>query len=90
MGAFCHPDNPAQVEEFRISFLARPGKDVVYGVVWPLYGEDMEDKDEPGPFIGATLNKSPSRNATGNPLQEILRALKELGIVHIDQLDDAF
>lgn len=37
-----HPDEPGQVDEYRISFCLENNPGVVYGVVWPLYRPDEQ------------------------------------------------
>lgn len=32
-----------QVDEYRIAFTLRQAPDVIYGIVWPLYGQEDED-----------------------------------------------
>ncbi|GLU35334.1 DUF2863 family protein [Trinickia caryophylli] len=61
-----------RIDEYRIGFTRRGSNDVIYGVVWPLYGRengelstDEEDEDGDG------------------PLEEIVALLKEAGISDI-------
>lgn len=59
-----------QVEEYRISFTLRDSEDVIYGVVWPLYGPEDED---------GTLAEvlSPGNNENKTPIDEIITLLQK-------------
>ncbi|CAB3785945.1 DUF2863 family protein [Pararobbsia alpina] len=67
------------VDEFRIGFTRRGSNDVLYGVVWPLYGRenvdaDLGDHDVVGEVpLGA------------GPLDELVALLKEAGITEVRQ-----
>ncbi|MEI7293707.1 MULTISPECIES: DUF2863 family protein [Paraburkholderia] len=64
-----------RIDEYRIGFTKRGSNDVLYGVVWPLYGRENGD---------AEIDEEPSEesDATG-PLEEIVTLLKESGITDI-------
>ena len=32
-----------QIDEYRVSFTMRQEADVIYGIVWPLYGQEDEE-----------------------------------------------
>jgi hypothetical protein len=78
------------VDEYRIGFTLRHDSDVVYGLVWPLYGsEDEEETTE------ATLDVliTPEESATSGrqtPIDEILTLLRECGIVHVKHHHERF
>jgi Protein of unknown function (DUF2863) len=59
-----------QVEEYRIGFTLRDSDDVIYGVVWPLYGPEDED---------GTLAEvlSPGNNENKTPIDEIIGLLQK-------------
>jgi hypothetical protein len=84
VGGFGADPTEGRVDEYRIGFLVRNTPDVVYGVVWPLYGQ--EDEDEP---LGMPLDPetkallAPSSDADLTPLEEIFALLRACGIVHI-------
>jgi hypothetical protein len=64
------------VDEYRISFTRRASNDVLYGVVWPLYGREMggaQDEDlEHGPDEVAPPPEA--------PIDTIVALLKEAGV----------
>jgi hypothetical protein len=82
VGGFGEDAADSRIDEFRVSFM-QPGKpEVVYGLVWPLYGpEDGEPADAP-PLSGLE-----SAAATGleirAPFEEITALLRECGVTEI-------
>jgi hypothetical protein len=75
------------IEEYRISFTERRKKEVIYGIVWPLYGE--EDADEE--FDAALRAGTPAEpEAPPAPLDAINAILRESGITEIIQHDERF
>ena len=85
----------AQIDEYRIGFSVGQNPDVVYGIVWPLYGEEDPDElmtmpsgsgDAPlAATAGGSVDAGPS-----TPLEDILNALRETGIVNIKVHDEYF
>ena len=72
-----------QIDEYRVSFTMRQDSDVMYGIVWPLYGqEDENGTPMEGPF------------ATGpaplTPINEIVAHLNEAGIAHIKRINERY
>lgn len=90
IGSFSEDPLSGRVDEYRIGFTVRQSPDVVYGLVWPLYGQ--EDEEEAN---DATLDVllSPEEAAAGGqqtPIEEILTLLRECGIVHIKRHNERF
>jgi hypothetical protein len=76
IGGFGAEAVDSRIDEYRIGFTLRGQLDVVYGVVWPLYGqEDAGDGLPSGdrPLVGMRLA----------PIDDILALLKECGVVDI-------
>ena len=72
-----------RVDEYRIGFTRRGDNDVLYGIVWPLYGRENGDGDggdEPG--VSAT-DLSAQSHPPGSALDEIVALLKELGVTEV-------
>ncbi len=66
------PDAP--LSEYRIGFSTSDNHNILYGIVWPLYGQEEDDDDFPvAPSMEA------GRHPT--PIQEILDLLEETGVV---------
>jgi hypothetical protein len=61
--------NDSQVDEYRVGFTLRQSSDVVYGIVWPLYGQEDE---EGTPMEGPVHGGRPLA-----PMDEIVKHLNE-------------
>jgi hypothetical protein len=73
-----------QIDEYRVGFTLRQTAEVVYGIVWPLYGqEDEEGTPIDGP--GAAALSAPLA-----PLDEIVAHLNEAGIAHIKRIGERY
>ncbi|TWG89155.1 uncharacterized protein DUF2863 [Cupriavidus gilardii J11] len=57
-----------EVEEYRVAFTMRGEKDVIYGIVWPVYGREAGEIDETG---------------QGSPLEQICDELRNAGVEDI-------
>jgi hypothetical protein len=74
-----------QVDEYRVGFTLRQSAEVVYGIVWPLYGqEDEEGTPVEGPGAGGLLP------APLTPINEIIAHLNEAGITHIKRINELY
>lgn len=87
IGGFGEPSAEARIDEYRVSFVMRPGKDVVYGLVWPLYGD--EDAAADAVFAPAPSALADDR-AAASAVGEITALLREAGIVHIKLHEELF
>ncbi len=56
------------VEEYRVGFTMRGEKDVIYGIVWPVYGREAGEVDA---------------EEKGNPLEQICEELRNAGVEEI-------
>ena len=82
IGSFSEESAAGRVDEYRIGFTLSANPDVVYGIVWPLYGQE-DDEELRGipaaeialPGVAALDHKS--------PLQEMLALLRECGVTEI-------
>ncbi len=74
-----------RIDEFRISYSIADSKDVVYGVVWPLYDEESAEE-----VISSIGNHRPGLAGGATPLQQIIAVLRETGITRIQQVDGVF
>ncbi len=66
-----------QIDEYRIGFTRRGNNDVMYGVVWPLYGRENNEA-----FADEELGENHSTPAI-SALEEITGLLKETGVTDI-------
>lgn len=82
IGGFAQDSAERRIDEYRVSFSLQGQSDVVYGVVWPLYGQ--EEADEETVDLGGLLTTMPSETLEfRTPLEEILALLRECGITDI-------
>jgi hypothetical protein len=64
-----------RIDEYRVGFTRRGSNDVIYGVVWPLYGRENGESG---------IDEEPQEAAASNgPLEEIVALLKETGVMDI-------
>ena len=82
IGGFAQDSTDRRIDEYRISFTLQGQTDVIYGVVWPLYGQ--EEADEETIDMGGLLTAAPAESIDyRTPLEEILALLRECGITDI-------
>jgi hypothetical protein len=74
--------NDSQVDEYRVGFTLRQSPDVVYGIVWPLYGQEDE---EGTPMEGPVQGGPPPA-----PMDEIVKHLNEMGIAHVKRIAEHY
>jgi hypothetical protein len=72
-----------QIDEYRVGFTLRQSTEVVYGIVWPLYGqEDEEGTPMEGPLASLPVPVT--------PINEIVAHLNEAGIAHIKRISERY
>ena len=69
-----------RIDEFRIGFTRRGSNDVLYGVIWPLYGRESGEAGEP-----LDPNEPPA-----DPIDAVLALLKETGVTEIRRHQGCF
>lgn len=67
----------ALASEYRIGFARRHSRDLLYGVVWPLYAQEESEEESAMPTLGG----SPLGSTSKNPLETIMQLLKEEGVL---------
>jgi hypothetical protein len=75
--------NDTQIDEYRVGFTLRQQPEVVYGIVWPLYGQE----DEEGTPIDGPAGAVEQPLA---PLDEIVHFLNEVGIAHVKRIGERY
>lgn len=96
IGGFGEDSYNGQIDEYRVSFSIRQEEEVIYGVVWPLY--DQEDDERPETAMLMTTTSEPAsakfpalQEAEAlSPLNEIVSLLKNCGIAHIKRHPGCF
>ncbi len=66
------------VDEFRVAFTLVDNDDVLYGIVWPIYGLDEEE------------GLVPSNNGRRDSLDEISQLLQQAGVMQVKRHSDQF
>lgn len=91
IGTFGEESANGRVDEYRIGFALNKDQDVIYGIVWPLYGPE---DDEAVQFTGgndvvtaSTLSIDSDRKS---PIEEILALLEECGVLQIKHHSEHF
>jgi hypothetical protein len=83
VGGFGDEATGNRVDEYRISFALAMDHEVVYGIVWPLYGpEDGEEL----PYRDADMTADPVLSVEvdrKSPLEEIFALLEECGVPNV-------
>jgi hypothetical protein len=83
IAGFGEESNDIQIDEYRVSFTMRQDSDVMYGIVWPLYGqEDENGTPMEGPYAAGP--------APLTPLNEIVAHLNEAGVAHIKRISERY
>jgi hypothetical protein len=74
--------NDSQVDEYRVGFTLRQSSDVVYGIVWPLYGQEDEE--------GTPMEGPASGGRPAAPIDDIVKQLNEMGISHVKRIAERY
>ncbi len=91
IGAFGEEAAEERTDEYRISFLLADDTDVLYGIVWPLYGAEDAEQALRGALLetaGAVVLGG-SQDAVA-PIDEILDLLKDAGITQVHHHEERF
>lgn len=90
IGSFGEETDESRVDEYRVSFALATDHDVIYGIVWPLYGQEDEEElqyrelDVPiDPVISADVERK-------SPIEEILALLEECGVTNVKRHTELF
>jgi hypothetical protein len=74
-----------QIDEYRVGFTLRQTAEVIYGIVWPLYGQEDENGTPiEGPIASDLLPDLLT------PIDEIVAHLNEAGISHIKRINERY
>lgn len=85
VAAFGEESADGQVDEYRVAFTLRQEADVMYGIVWPLYGQEDEDGTPVEGLAGLGLD-----DAQKTPVDDIVACLNEAGITHIKKHSERY
>ena len=90
IGGFGEESSAGRVDEYRISFALISNPTVVYGVVWPLFGEEEESFSDEDSGVSALRRGDPDAPAMPTPIEEILTLLRESGMTQIKRHEGCF
>ena len=76
-----------QIDEYRVAFTLRQTPEVVYGIVWPLYGQEDEDGTPIEGLIHAGIAGIAKQKA---PLEEIVEHLTEAGVTQVKRHNERY
>ncbi|MES2325438.1 MAG: DUF2863 family protein [Pseudomonadota bacterium] len=76
-----------QIDEYRVAFTLRQTTEVIYGIVWPLYGQEDEDGT---PVEGLSSADMEGMSVQKAPIEEIQAHLNDAGITHIKRHSERF
>lgn len=77
IGGFGDESTNDQLDEYRVGFALGKKPDIIYGIIWPLYGQEDDNNPDAPPEIKS-------------PIEEILGLLQEAGIKHIKRHNERF
>jgi hypothetical protein len=89
IGSFSEDPVAGRVDEYRIGFTLRQNPEVVYGVVWPLYGQEDEDDSEITSLEGVMAPENVEEELR-TPIEEIVTLLRACGVTHIKRHSERF
>lgn len=89
IGGFSEDNVEGRVDEYRIGFTLRQNPEVIYGVVWPLYGREDEEEPAAASFEALTTPEVLDTELR-TPLEEIVALLRACGITHIKRHTELF
>ena len=85
IAGFGEENADGQIDEYRVAFTQRSSNDVIYGVVWPLYGQEDEEGTPPeGPGALNALQKPQT------PVEDITAHLNAAGITQVKKLSERY
>ncbi|WP_176647849.1 DUF2863 family protein [Duganella sp. SG902] len=85
IAGFGEENAEGQIDEYRVAFTQRSSTDVIYGVVWPLYGQEDEEGTPPeGPGALNALQKPLT------PVEDITAHLNAAGVTQVKKLGERY
>ena len=86
IGGFAEETIDGRIDEYRVSFTLYHQRDVIYGVVWPLYGEEeAEDDLRNTPLLPSSSAAANAATQTGeeNALKNIFSLLTQCNVTDV-------
>jgi hypothetical protein len=76
-----------QIDEYRVAFTLRQTPEVIYGIVWPLYGQEDEDGT---PVEGLMSIGIANLSKQKTPAEDIVAHLNEAGITQVKRIAERY
>lgn len=89
IGGFSEDPVGGRVDEYRIGFTLRQDPEVIYGVVWPLYGQEDEEETTSA-TLEAVMTPENLAEELRTPIEEIVALLRACGVTHIKRHSERF
>jgi hypothetical protein len=89
IGSFSEDPVSGPTDEYRIGFTLRQNPEVIYGVVWPLFGQEDDDEAAITTFESLTTPEN-LETEMRTPLEEIVALLRACGVTHIKRHNETF
>ncbi|MEM4986093.1 DUF2863 family protein [Collimonas sp. H4R21] len=86
IGRFSEQPESGRVDEYRIGFSLGQTNEVIYGVVWPLYGPEEANEE----IVSRASDSDAASAEPETPLEQILSLLRECGIDDIQRHAELF
>lgn len=90
IGGFAEEPLSGRVDEYRVGFTLRQNPEVIYGVVWPLYGQEDGEESDAAPTFEALTTPEILDAEMRTPLEEITALLRACGVTHIKRHGEHF
>ncbi|MBC7503085.1 MAG: DUF2863 family protein [Herminiimonas sp.] len=91
IGSFGEDPADERIDEYRVSFLLADDTEVLYGIVWPLYGAEDAEQVLRASLTDVVAGSLPMGTAIAQaPIDEILNLLEESGIKRVQQHEERF
>jgi hypothetical protein len=90
IGAFGDESAELRVDEYRISFTLLQQPEVVYGIVWPLYGQEEDSEDQAGATAATGIPVAGAEAEVPSPITQVVLALRANGVTDIMRHQERF
>ncbi|MDO9218973.1 MAG: DUF2863 family protein, partial [Lacisediminimonas sp.] len=91
IGGFSSEQSDGRIDEYRIGFSLAQERDIIYGIVWPLYGEESGEEEPLDSLMARDLIAGkPVSSEDQTPIQQIITLLRESGIADIKHHAEIF
>jgi hypothetical protein len=91
IGGFSSEQSDGRIDEYRIGFSLAQERDIIYGIVWPLYGEESGEEEPLDSLMARDLIAGkPASTEDQTPIQQIITLLRESGVADIKHHAEIF